>query len=511
MTPIAHAISSALLHFVWQGLVIAILLRVTLAVLRRNSPRLRYAASCAALAVMSALPLITAVVVYRGPGVAASRATLVPSLAVPSAAADLAAPAFLGQLIAVLEVWALPVWASGVLIFAIRLLWVTRQAARLRRSGEPANPGLADAALQLARRLGVVRTVRVLTSEMIDTPSVVGWLEPVILFPPVALLRLSARQLETVLVHELAHIRRHDYLVNLFQLIVEALFFYQPAVWWVSSLIRRERELCCDDVVVEVCGDPLAYARALTQLERSRVMGPDLALASTAGPLTYRVRRLTGVLDPRPAARVSAGIPVGLALAGLLISMQWVGAQPQGSAEGAVRREAIWVDTVKYGDLAIRVRATGRMATANTADLNVPEPLVKEVELGQSATVEVAGGITAAGRVKRIFARAMDGTVTVTIELQAQLNEFSGRTVDGVIDIRTLHNVIYVGRPAGLDSPEGTLFRIDAEGQAATRVKVRYGAAAADKVQVLDGLRPGDKVILSDMARYTGTDRVRLE
>ena len=103
-------------------------------------------------------------------------------------------------------------------------------------------------------------------------PSVIGWLKPVVLLPAATLLGLTPEQLEAVLAHELAHIRRYDYLVNIVQMLIETLFFYHPAVWWISGRIRQERELCCDDIAVRCCGDAVGYARALTALERMRVM-----------------------------------------------------------------------------------------------------------------------------------------------------------------------------------------------------------------------------------------------
>jgi hypothetical protein len=151
----------------------------------------------------------------------------------------------------VLETWALPICCVGVLIFAIRLLRSSGHIAKLRRSGEPVDSAFAEIAAGMSNRMGIARPARVLLSALADGPSVVGWLRPVILFPPAALMNLSPSQLEAVLAHELAHIRRQDYLVNLLQTIAETLFFYQPGIWWVSSRIRYERELCCDDIVVE--------------------------------------------------------------------------------------------------------------------------------------------------------------------------------------------------------------------------------------------------------------------
>ena len=255
------------------------------------------------------------------------------------------------------EVWTLPVWLTGVFLLALRLVWSSRHVSRLRREGEPAPSVLRETVLRLAERVGVSRSVRVLVSGLADSPSVVGWLRPVILVPAASFLNLNAAQLEAVLVHELAHIRRHDYLANLLQTVAETVLFYQPAVWWVSSRIRTERELCCDDVAVEVCGDSVGYARALTLLERARLAGPELALSSAAGPVLHRVRRLTGATQPAP--RVPAAVAVGLAVFCLLTTVRWAQAQPQMAGEAHVAKDAVWVDTVKFGEFPVMVRALG--------------------------------------------------------------------------------------------------------------------------------------------------------
>lgn len=161
----------------------------------------------------------------------------------------------------------------------------------------------------MASRLGLRRAVHIVDSLLMDTPTVVGWLRPVILLPIAALANLTPAQVEAILAHELAHIRRHDYLVNLLQTLAETLLFYHPAVWWVSGRIRSEREHCCDTVAVEACGDALGYAAALAELESSRTGRPfptgqaALALAATGGSLLERVRRVLRVPvdDVRPA------------------------------------------------------------------------------------------------------------------------------------------------------------------------------------------------------------------
>src|SRR5213076_1329469 len=134
----------------------------------------------------------------------------------------------------------------------------------------------------------------VVETTLVDVPMVVGWLRPAILLPVAALASLSTTQIEAILAHELAHIRRHDYAVNVLQAIVETLLFYHPAVWWLSNRIRVEREHCCDDVAVALFGNPLQYARALTRFEELRLDPAHALLAANGGSLLTRIRRLVG-------------------------------------------------------------------------------------------------------------------------------------------------------------------------------------------------------------------------
>lgn len=171
----------------------------------------------------------------------------------------------------------------------------------------------------LAQKIDLRGRVTLLESALAETPLVIGWLRPAILIPAGLLAGLPAAQAEAILLHELAHIARRDYLVNLLQAAVEGLLFYHPAVWWVSHVIRRERELCCDDRVIAIVGDATAYAQALAALEQHRY---QLALASTGGPLMYRIHRLLG----RPASRFAS---LGPALIALVAGTVMLLAHPQ--------------------------------------------------------------------------------------------------------------------------------------------------------------------------------------
>ncbi|MFY0580083.1 M56 family metallopeptidase [Cystobacter fuscus] len=211
-------------------------------------------------------------------------------------------------------------WGLGVVLSSLRLLSGWLRLRRLVREAEPAPVEWQEALERLARQLGMTRPVRLLRSAAIDVPATLGWLRPVVLLPVTVLTGLSARQLEMVLAHELAHIRRHDFAVNLVQTLVETLLFYHPAVWWMSRVIRAERENCCDDIAVGTSGNAVSYARALTALEALRelpVSGP--AMSALGGSLTERVRRLVGRPVTRCASRWEAGALLVTLMSGLAV------------------------------------------------------------------------------------------------------------------------------------------------------------------------------------------------
>jgi peptidoglycan/xylan/chitin deacetylase (PgdA/CDA1 family) len=181
---------------------------------------------------------------------------------------------------------------------------------------------------RLSGQLRVSRPVRLCVSALVEVPAVIGWLRPVILVPASALTGLSAPQLEALLAHELAHIRRHDYLVNLLQSVVETLLFYHPAVWWLSGRVRIEREHACDDLAVRTTGDVLVYARALTTLETLRGQKVNarstLAVAANGGSLMQRIQRL---IKTQPAAQGHSPLLASLAIVSLALASVVVGAQ----------------------------------------------------------------------------------------------------------------------------------------------------------------------------------------
>ena len=208
-------------------------------------------------------------------------------------------------------------WIAGVVLLMARFAGGSWRVHRLQVASraEAVSPWQA-AGERLAGRLRLDVAFRVVESGLVDTPSVIGFLRPVILLPVAVLSNLSPGQVEALLAHELAHIRRRDYAVNLVQTAAETLLFFHPAVWWVSSRIREEREHCCDDVAVEVCGEPTAYAAALAELASWRSREIALSVGAAGGPLLARVRRLVGAPEedvPRSASGLAV-LAIGLML-----------------------------------------------------------------------------------------------------------------------------------------------------------------------------------------------------
>ena len=290
------ALALALVHFIWQGAVLALvgagLMRVT------RVPTVRYAIGVATMIAMLLAPVMTFLAIQNNAApqdrtvsspnaAAANDVQTVASMGQSSQATDAAPTAVI-----VPTTWILNVWAVGVMVLSLRFIGGWAVARRLAtQTLRPVGEDLQALAAQMAARLNVRGVVRVCESASVAVPVMIGWLRPVIVLPPAALAALPLAQLEALLAHELAHIRRHDYLVNLLQTGVETLCFYHPAVWWVSREVRRHREHCCDDIAVGVC-DRLTYVSALSSI--ASMATPQFAQSAAGGSLRDRVRRLIG-------------------------------------------------------------------------------------------------------------------------------------------------------------------------------------------------------------------------
>lgn len=288
-TPFVRAVLVALVHFIWQGFVIGAALWFVLAILPKRHAEARHAAACTALLLMAAAPTTTFFLVYAdSPAMTMSAPLAMDTEWVerpPSTTEWIMVTLFAS-------------WLAGVFFMSVRLfggLW--RLNALIGAHATPFDAAWSLRFDALARRIGIMRRVRFVQSHFVDVPMTVGWLRPIILIPCSVLSSLSPLQLDAILAHELAHIRRYDYVVNILQSVLEALLFYHPCVFWASNRIRAERECCCDDAAIALGHDPLGYARALTELEGLRARNPLPALASTGGSLMTRIKR---IVQPTP-------------------------------------------------------------------------------------------------------------------------------------------------------------------------------------------------------------------
>ena len=383
---VLRTLGLSLLHFLWQGAAIAALAAVGFAVSRKASAR--YAIGVFSLALMIAAPVVTFFVLHQSSTVFSASENAVAPAAVPVAhavraaaarAADVASRSNTVSINAL--TWFVELWFVGVILFSLRTAGGFFLIARLRRrDAKPLRSELLALCREMQNRLGIARAIRFCESLQLDAPAVVGWFKPVVLLPIAALTGLTELQLRAVIAHELAHIRRFDSFFNLFQVIGESLLFYHPAVWWLNKRIRTERENCCDDVALAVCGDPAEYARALAQMEEGRV-APSFAMAANRGPLASRVARLLGITEKGSTLRnagvafgvlcIAAALVAGNALFGLVRSASAHSPKAaQTSVTSYVKADGTIVITAPRPHLNVKTNAAAQTSVTTETNLN---------------------------------------------------------------------------------------------------------------------------------------------
>jgi beta-lactamase regulating signal transducer with metallopeptidase domain len=306
--------------------------------------------------------------------------------------------------------WLVEAWLLGVAFFSLRsaggFLLLERER---RRQSTVVSPRLLEICQELQRRLGLNRAIAYCECKWLQAPAVIGWFRPVVFLPVAALAGLSEEQLEAVIAHELAHIRRLDPFVNVFQVCVETLLFYHPAVWWLNKKIRAEREHCCDDMAVSLCGNAVEYALALTLMEEWR-SAPVFAMAANRGPLTERIVRVLGLKTLGAGMRgigltgsvlcLSAALVAGNALLGMARPRQ-VQAAPEAQA------------APKPADSSSQQPAPNTAAT--------PKPSPAHPQSGEPATVAASSSSSASSYIDGMKAAGLgDLTVDQLIALKIQ-------------------------------------------------------------------------------------------
>lgn len=300
----AQAFGWTLFHSLWQGFIWVLALSLILRYVSRQKAQLRYLASLLCLFGLFAGSFGTFLYEYRLISTSSFSLSLGADAHIivnqPSQLAAAENSGFLEQISISVESWGayLPyvsmIWMLGVLFFSVRWIGSWMYLQDIRRNSHEAKYKWQSWVDEIAYDMGIRKYVTLKESAQIQSPMVIGHLKPIILLPLGMLTNLSTTQLEAIFAHELAHIRRYDFLINMVQSFMEIIFFYHPAQWWISNQIRDEREHCCDDAAVEICGDPLAYAKALADLEEMRMVQLQLApaLSGRKPHLLNRIKRL---------------------------------------------------------------------------------------------------------------------------------------------------------------------------------------------------------------------------
>jgi beta-lactamase regulating signal transducer with metallopeptidase domain len=379
-TPLVQSIGWALIHFVWQGTAIGLATAIALRLLAEARPTMRYAVGCFSLVLMLIVPIAAVFSDRTSDSLNVVSVTTAAVAAVPSLPINRLLPT------------TVIVWLAGVLLLSIRLIAACVGVERLKRATRAVDSSVALRVQSLAHRFGIDKRVRVFESALVRVPTVVGYLRPVILLPASVITGLAPAYLDAVLAHELAHVRRHDYLINTLQSLVETLLFYHPAVWWCSRQIRIEREHCCDDMVVEAGGNRVAYAAALAQLEELRGLQPMLSLNASGGRLVDRIRRLLGESPMKERRLTTWTIVAALAIVTAIVvtpgrsvvdasELVPVPAPPAAPAPlagvraaGKTSETADWADYVRETQKALDALARETQGVAKLAEQAEPQP-----------------------------------------------------------------------------------------------------------------------------------------
>lgn len=353
----AQAMGWTLLHSLWQSAVIFLVVIAVLRFLPTAFSKVRYALACVGMLLLFISGVATFIYFLQHEAAEVSAHQAATNVRIEFTgyhATEISARALFSGLNETIErsmPFILTAWVTGFLFFTLRLstgLWHT---GRLRAAALPLDNQWSSYIRNLSRQLGISRLVALAESPAIKSPMVIGYLKPVILVPAGMLTGLTTEQLETIFVHELAHIKRHDYLINLIQSFLETVFFFNPFVWILSSIVRKEREYCCDDLVVQHHGDSRAYAYALTNLAEARLSAQPfaLSLAADKNQLLNRIRRIMEKSTKTHSGKTRILLPAILVTGGLL-SISWLGIQQEKTPQSdspLVEQDTIIGDTGK--------------------------------------------------------------------------------------------------------------------------------------------------------------------
>jgi beta-lactamase regulating signal transducer with metallopeptidase domain len=318
-----YALGLMLLHMLWQGLVIALTLGFFLLLMRSASAPARYNISLIALVM---LPLSAVATFFQQLNMISQAKEYSESTYFTTFSQEQGSllDAFLGLYTNYLPLIVF-LWFLGICVLVLKNLGGFIYLERLKKNYVvPATEPLIEVVEKIRQKFAIARPIQTLISSRINSPMVIGHFKPVVLIPGFAMEQLSPKEMEVVLHHELAHIKRNDYLVNIFQIVIEILFFFHPAAWWISGIIRKEREECCDNYAIADEKDKIILAKTLTYIQELNLKLNPMALSfmNNKKGLLNRIKNLFGTNPKLPSYK--EGVFVTLFFFSCLIMMSFV-------------------------------------------------------------------------------------------------------------------------------------------------------------------------------------------
>lgn len=543
------SLTAGMIHwlFTWscQAFLLLGLAWVGLKLDRSRSATTRYRIWLIALLAVAALPLL---------GVLSQRLRLpVPPatfpvgdigvIAIPVGVPQAARPAFSWPSI----IWpALFVsWVAGVMISLLRLgnsFWKLHLIQSRTRAVSLKDLDCSYADLLHSDAGGI----SIALSDGVQSPGLAGLFRPVILLPADIMSWTSREERTAILRHEFAHFKRRDHLVSRFQSALRALLFFHPLLRYADHQLNLQREIACDDRVLDLGAEPRTYAEAILKAAERSFLTDVVHHAASFNSRKTLERRIEMIMNTNRTRRPLRQWPFLLLPAMLIGVSAWLVIPTANSQQGpqsgnsqapsngpisaqsvsptysqsqpppVVNRSTIIVASVERGPMTLHMRGLGVLAPAGygrlKAVVQIPAPMAKEIQVGQPASIDTRNGIVA-GKVINVSSDVSGGEIAVDISLEGALPQgaIAGLNVDGVIEIDRLDDVLYLQRPAfGHAGGVYSLFKLEGGGATATRVPVKFGKAAVTVIEILDGLKVGDKVIISDMSGYAGVNTIKL-
>lgn len=312
---INYAIGWTVIHSLWQATALAILSGIVMIILRKKTAQTRYIVHNVALFSVLVAAVITFNIYYQERELVTAKESLVANANLqPQTTANQVvvtnnqSPIINNPTTAPLSIAGMKayfnnniyfivlIWLMGVGLFLLKLLGSVSYVYYLKNQHNfPVDEYWLEMVDGLSKRVNINKQIALVESALVRSPVVVGFLKPMVLFPIGAINRLNPQEVEAILAHEIAHVMRHDYIFNIIQSVIEALFYFNPAVWWISANIRAERENCCDDVAIQLCGNSMTYAKSLVVVQEMQYFSASFAMGFAGqrkNQLLLRVQRV---------------------------------------------------------------------------------------------------------------------------------------------------------------------------------------------------------------------------